>query len=178
MSTVVKNVAGTLLITKGAPESVLSKCEQVEGARGIQPIESVRQIVDTKLAEESGAGYRTIAVAYRNVEPKPSYSVDDEARLTFLGFVTFTDPPKQDARQALDKLKAMGVDVKILTGDNELVAVKICEELGVPVYRRSSRIRINAHDLYRNQNHRGGSDYFRTHNPRTEARHHKGSEDE
>ncbi len=135
MSSIVKNGSGTLLITKGAPESVLSKCDQVETSNGIQSLDSVRQLVDSKLAEEARAGYRTIAVAYRNVEPKPSYSVDDETKLTLLGFVTFTDPPKQDARQALDKLKAMGVDVKILTGDNELVAVKICEELGLQVYR-------------------------------------------
>jgi Mg2+-importing ATPase len=92
-------------------------------------------MLDSKLATQSGAGYRTVAVAYRNVEPKTSYSIDDEAKLTLLGFITFTDPPKRDARQALDKLKAMGVDVKILTGDNELVAVKICEEIGVPVHR-------------------------------------------
>jgi Mg2+-importing ATPase len=69
------------------------------------------------------------------MEPKPSYSIDDETKLILLGFDTFTDPPKQDARQALDKLKAMGVDLKILTGDNELVAVKICEELGLQVHR-------------------------------------------
>jgi len=135
MSAVVKNGSGTLLITKGAPESVLSRCEQAESLKGIQPIEAIRQAVDSKLAEQAGSGYRTIAVAYRNVEPKPSYSVDDETKLTLLGFVTFTDPPKQDARQALDKFKAMGVDVKILTGDNELVAAKICEQLGLRVYR-------------------------------------------
>jgi Mg2+-importing ATPase len=135
MSVVVKNGSDTLLITKGAPESVLSRCEHVESPAGTQPLESVRQMLDSKLATQSGAGYRTVAVAYRNVEPKTSYSIDDEAKLTLLGFITFTDPPKRDARQALDKLKAMGVDVKILTGDNELVAVKICEEIGVPVHR-------------------------------------------
>lgn len=135
MSTVVKNESGTLLITKGAPESVLSKSDNIESRAGIQPLEPVRRSVDSKLAEQSRVGYRTIAVAYRKVETKTSYSVSDENNLTFLGFVTFTDPPKQDARQAMDKFKAMGVDVKILTGDNELVAVKICEELGVPVYR-------------------------------------------
>ncbi len=135
MSSIVKNGSGTLLITKGAPESVLSKCDQVETSTGIQSLDSVRQSVESKLAEQAKAGYRTIAVAYRNMEPKPSYSVDDEAKLTLLGFDTFTDPPKQDARQALDKLKAMGVDLKILTGDNELVAAKICEELGLQVHR-------------------------------------------
>ena len=135
MSSIVKNGSGTLLITKGAPESVLSKCDQVETSTGIQSLDSVRQSVESKLAEQARAGYRTIAVAYRNMEPKPSYSIDDETKLILLGFDTFTDPPKQDARQALDKLKAMGVDLKILTGDNELVAVKICEELGLQVHR-------------------------------------------
>lgn len=94
-----------------------------------EPIDSVLKGIKDKLSELSGVGYRVIAVAYRDVENKASYSVEDEANLTFLGFAVFIDPPKRDAREAIARLKDMGVDVKILTGDNELVAKKICEEL-------------------------------------------------
>jgi Mg2+-importing ATPase len=90
-------------------------------------------LVDTKLAEYSGAGYRSLAVASKTVEAKTSYSIEDESDLTLLGFLVFSDPPKKDARQAIAQLKEMGVNVKILTGDNELVAGKICDELGVSV---------------------------------------------
>ena len=135
MSVVVQTKEGRLLITKGAPESVLTRCEQVVSKTGIEQLDTVKQTIDSKLVEQARAGYRTIALAFRDIEAKTSYSIDDENKLTLLGFITFTDPPKQDAREALDKLKAMGVEVKILTGDNELVAVKVCEDLGLPVYR-------------------------------------------
>jgi Mg2+-importing ATPase len=135
MSTVVRVGQERILITKGAPESVVSRCTHVEMASGKQPISSVPQTIEKRLLEESGAGYRTLAIAYKAVQTKGSYTTEDETDLTLVGFMTFTDPPKVDARHAIEKLKSMGVDVKILTGDNELVAVKICEELGVPVYK-------------------------------------------
>jgi Mg2+-importing ATPase len=135
MSTVVRVGQERILITKGAPESVVSRCTYVEMASGKQPISSVPQTIEKRLLEESGAGYRTLAIAYKAVQTKGSYTTEDETDLTLVGFMTFTDPPKVDARHAIEKLKSMGVDVKILTGDNELVAVKICEELGVPVYK-------------------------------------------
>ncbi len=135
MSAVVRNGSELLLITKGAPESVLSRCQTIDIAEGSEPMDSVREKIDSKLMNQSGSGYRTLAIAYRNVDSKASYTLEDESNLRLLGFLTFTDPPKQDAREALDKLKGLGVDVKILTGDNELVASKICEELDIPVYR-------------------------------------------
>ena len=135
MSVVVQTKLGRLLITKGAPESVLARCEQVEIPTGTEPINQMRGQIEPKLTEQAKDGYRTIALAYRSVETKSSYSVDEENKLTLLGFITFTDPPKEDARKALNKLKLMGVEVKILTGDNELVALKVCQELGLTVYR-------------------------------------------
>lgn len=134
MSTVVNKGSERILITKGAPESVLAKCDSVQLADGIRPVDAFRQEIDAKLTEQSGAGYRTLAIAYKKTEPRSSYSTGDESNLTLLGFLTFTDPPKEDSRQAIEKLKEMGVDVKILTGDNELVAVNICKQIGVPVY--------------------------------------------
>ena len=135
MSVVVRKGTDLILITKGAPESVLPRCRNAELKDESRAIDSIRHVIDTKLAEHSAAGYRTLAVAYRRVESKKFYSAEDEFDLCFVGLLIFVDPQKADARQALDKLKKLGVDVKILTGDNELVAAKICEELSIPVYR-------------------------------------------
>ena len=132
MSVVVKNSGERILITKGAPESVLPKCQYVEAVGHREEFGTFLDPINTKLSDLSAAGYRIIAVAYRNVEDKKSYSTEDESDLTILGFLTFTDPAKEDAHQAITTLKKIGVDVKILTGDNELVARKICEEVKVP----------------------------------------------
>jgi Mg2+-importing ATPase len=136
MSTVVTRGDETVFITKGAPESVLPRCIDAKRDGKKEPIDLFLNEIKNKLSDLSGVGYRTIAVAYRTLgESKDCYSVEDEADLTFLGFVVFIDPPKKDAREAVDKLKKMGVDIKILTGDNELVAKKICEEIQVPIKR-------------------------------------------
>jgi Mg2+-importing ATPase len=138
MSVVVRKDSDLILITKGAPESVLSKCGHSETLGKIQPIGDVLESLRDKFSDLSLQGYRVLAIAYLNVNQKKIYTVEDEENLTFLGFLIFTDPCKQDAHQAIMKLKEMGVDVKILTGDNELVARKICEEVDVPVKKMIS----------------------------------------
>ena len=133
MSVVVKDNGEHVLISKGAPESVFARCTQADLSGKIKPIETVQGAINDKFFNLSKLGYRILAVASRQVEEKKSYSLDDEKDLTLLGFLIFTDPPKKDAREALSRLKDMGVEVKILTGDNELVAKTICDELKVPV---------------------------------------------
>jgi Mg2+-importing ATPase len=132
MSVVVRKDNDFILITKGAPESVLSKCDHSETLGKKEPIRGVLESIRIKFSDLSLQGYRVLAIAYRSIDQKKAYAVEDEANLTFLGLLIFTDPCKQDAHQAIIKLKEMGVDVKILTGDNELVARKICEEVDVP----------------------------------------------
>jgi Mg2+-importing ATPase len=133
MSVVVKDNGEHLLISKGAPESVFARCTQADLSGKIKPIETVQEAINDKFFNLSKLGYRILAVASRQVEEKTSYSLDDEKDLTLLGFLIFTDPPKKDAQEAMNRLKDMGVEVKILTGDNELVAKTICDELKVPV---------------------------------------------
>jgi len=135
MSVVVRKDDELTLITKGAPESVLSKCNYVEIKGKNELITTLLKSINDKFFTLSQNGYRILAIAYRCVDIKNSYSVEDETDLTLLGFLIFTDPPKKDAHQAVTRLKEMGVDIKILTGDNELVARKICDELKVPVKR-------------------------------------------
>ena len=137
MSKIVQQDGQLNIITKGAPESVIPRCDyvSVSGSNGSnhegEPIDHFRKVLEKELTDNSRAGYRTLAVAYRNIESKKTYSVEDENSLTLLGFLVFTDPPKSDARLALDRLRTLGVDIKILTGDNELVAAKICDDLSL-----------------------------------------------
>ena len=72
-----------------------------------------------------------LALAYRDMEPKPAYSKDDERDLVLRGYVAFLDPPKETAEAAIAALQEHGVAVKVLTGDNELVSRKICREVGI-----------------------------------------------
>jgi Mg2+-importing ATPase len=135
MSTVVRNQEQNILISKGAPESIFDKCRYADVSGRIEAITDVKEAIDDKFYKLSELGYRILAVASKSVGVKTSYSVEDEKDLTLLGFLIFTDPPKQDASEAINKLKEMGVTVKILTGDNEVVATTICEDLKIPVKR-------------------------------------------
>ena len=133
MSTVVRKEDEYTLISKGAPESILPKCTLAKADETCPATDSVSKSVADKIASLSAAGYRTLAVACRKIDARSSYSTEDESYLTLLGLLVFTDPPKKDAQESIARLKNMGVDVKILTGDNELVARKICEDINVPV---------------------------------------------
>jgi Mg2+-importing ATPase len=84
----------------------------------------------------SAQGYRVLAVAYRSIPEQAVYRKTDEQDLTLLGFLTFADPPKADVAQVLQALKKDGVQVKIVTGDNELVTHHVCDQVGLA----SSRI--------------------------------------
>jgi Mg2+-importing ATPase len=133
MSVVVRMEGGLMLITKGAPESIIPKCKSVDFIEKNVSISDTIDSINAKFLNLSQQGYRILAIAYRQIEEKKLYSVEDENDLTFLGFLIFTDPPKESAHHSIEKLKQMGVTVKILTGDNELVARKVCEDLKISI---------------------------------------------
>ena len=136
MSVVVRNKRmEDVLICKGAVEEVLSLCNKYETKEGTEPFigkmsKEIEQIV-TGLNRD---GFRVIALAYKvSKDYKKEYSVEDESKLTLLGFMAFLDPPKETSAEAIAKFRQYNVDVKILTGDNELVTRKICKEVDLPV---------------------------------------------
>ncbi len=142
MSVVVKqNEALQILICKGAVEEIASCCTKVVLNGQVQAITPELKVQQESLfAELSSDGFRVIAVAIKeiavaNANPNNHYTVADENNLTLVGYVAFLDPPKDSARPAIAELHALGVKVKILTGDNELVTRKICSEVGVSVKR-------------------------------------------
>ncbi len=124
-----------LLIAKGSPESVFDRCA-VYRARGI--FQEFDAAAKTRARNQyhrlSEDGNRVLAVARKEIKAaKEAYSKEDESGLEFLGFVSFFDPPKSGVKDVLRDLGSIGIEVKIITGDNELVTQKICQETALPV---------------------------------------------
>ena len=121
-----------LLITKGAPESVLTCCTQFEANGQTQALDDAARAKCQKIYEDlSSIGYRVLAVASRLVLQQAAYRVADEKDFVLAGFLAFSDPPLADAAESLEALRRDGVRVKILTGDSELVAQHICTQVGL-----------------------------------------------
>lgn len=138
MSVVVEDTTGlNILICKGAVEEVMSLCTRVEiegKVVGMLPehADKGRQIASGL----NGQGFRVIAVAYKEMPgatDEPTYAIKDESDLILMGFLSFLDPPKDTATQALKQLHDLKVDVKILTGDNEIITAYICKQVGIPI---------------------------------------------
>jgi len=86
-----------------------------------------------------------LAVAYRDFTTRQdSYSRADESGLTLLGYVAFLDPPKPGARRAIEMLQKLGIQIKVLTGDNEHVAGKICREVGIAATEVVTGVQVDA----------------------------------
>ena len=109
------------VIVKGAPELVLARC------RNVPP--NAQSVLDAQF----GRGSRVVAVAKRDATGATTLSAPDEDGLELAGFLTFVDPPKADAAGAIARLYELGVEVKVITGDNDRVAVKVCGDLALPV---------------------------------------------
>ncbi len=133
LSVVVKQNGEPLLICKGAPESVLPVCSKYEIDGQIIPLDDKSHASCKETYQKlSAQGYYTIAVAYRPLLPQQEvYHATDEQDMILLGYLAFFDPPREDAGQALEALRSDGVEVKILTGDNELVTRHICSQVGL-----------------------------------------------
>jgi P-type Mg2+ transporter len=132
VSIVVGHEGERLLITKGAPESVLPVCNAYELDGQHNPLgDDSRSRAEATYRGFCAQGFRMLAVAYSKVPPKDVYHADDEKGLVLAGFLTFSDPPLESAKFALRALRRDGVEVKILTGDNELVTQHICSQVGL-----------------------------------------------
>jgi Mg2+-importing ATPase len=125
-----------LLVVKGAPEEIIELSVDYASAGGERrPLDAAeRQGLMHRFEALSEEGYRVLAVASRTLPPDiATCIVGDEAMMTFAGFALFVDPPKPDAAAAIQALAELGIEVKILTGDNEHVTRHICREIGVAV---------------------------------------------
>lgn len=122
-----------LLITKGAVEEMLRITRLVDRNRQLVPLEDTLRDRALAMAQDlNRQGFRVIAVAYRKFRlGKGSYAVEDESELIWAGVMAFFDPPKESAGPAIRALSEHGVAVKILTGDNDVVTRRICEDVGI-----------------------------------------------
>jgi len=138
MSVVVEDETGlNTLICKGAVDEVLDRCTRVEVKGELIEVLPEFDAKRRKLADDLNAqGFRVIALAYKpmpGAPDEPVYEVKDESDLILLGFMAFLDPPKDTATEALKRLRKLNVEVKVLTGDNEIITTFICKEVGMPV---------------------------------------------
>ncbi|AEB74968.1 magnesium ABC transporter ATPase [Clostridium botulinum] len=136
MSVVVENKRiEHVLVCKGAVEEVLGLCNKYETKEGTEDFNGkMTTKIDNMIKKLNAEGFRVIAVAYKIFDNnKKEYTLQDENELTLLGFLAFLDPPKETSKDAIAKLHKYNVDVKVLTGDNEIVTKKICEEVNLPI---------------------------------------------
>ncbi|CAM5345075.1 Magnesium-transporting ATPase, P-type 1 OS=Stutzerimonas stutzeri OX=316 GN=mgtA PE=3 SV=1 [Stutzerimonas stutzeri] len=119
--------AAPRLICKGALETILQVSQSVQQGDAVLPLSApLRAALGERFATWSAAGYRVLGVAYRWLE-QPNCSTDDEQDLTFAGFLLFFDPPEPGVREELDALRELGVAVKIISGDNRLIAQQVAD---------------------------------------------------
>ena len=121
-----------LLITKGAVESMLAVCLQAEQSDGtLAPIDRVRDAIREQVRALSGQGFRTLGLASRDLGAIDRVSKEHEAEMTFLGLLVFADPPKAGIADTIATLKRLGVSLKMVTGDQGLVAAHVGRQVGL-----------------------------------------------
>jgi P-type Mg2+ transporter len=142
MSVVVRTPEGSdRIISKGAPESIFEKCSSLRLDGELLPMDHPHlEQVKKEYEHLSAEGFRVLALATKDTpsragENSQAYGKGDECSLTLEGYVAFLDPPKESALSAIEALERYGVEVKVITGDNELVARKVCKQVGLAIDR-------------------------------------------
>ena len=137
LSVIVSDGTSKKLITKGAIEEILSVCTTVNYKDTINPITSdIKNNILSISKNLNIQGMRVIGVCQKtDIENISEFSVKDESKMTFLGFIGFLDPPKESAKSAITRLNSYGIRVMVLTGDNEYVTRAICEKVNISTKR-------------------------------------------
>ena len=157
-STLVDDAGGRVLVVKGAPEQVLQKCEGVPDA------------AQATLAGLFSSGRRVVAVASKPAPELTVLTADDECGLVLDGFLVFADEPKAAARDSLAQLAALGIELKVATGDNPKVAEKVCADLGLPSKGTITGAEVDALDDARFDDAARGNTIFARISPEQKAR--------
>lgn len=132
LSILVAHEETSLLVTKGALANVLAVCASADtGAGTIVEIAAVRDRIQQHFEEFSNQGCRTLGVAYKKMGSESRIGKEHEAGMTFLGFLVLFDPPKPNILETILRLKHLGVALKVITGDNHLVAANVSQQMGL-----------------------------------------------
>jgi Mg2+-importing ATPase len=122
-----------LMVTKGALQNVLDVCASVETSKtAIVTITEAQKQIQQRFEELSSKGFRVLGVAYKNIGSEKLISKESEVGMTFLGFLVLFDPAKPKIAETNTELKRLGISLKIVTGDNRLVASNISQQVGFP----------------------------------------------
>lgn len=124
------------LISKGALDNILSICTSFQSADGLHPLDADKRAdIEKRYSEWSEKGFRVLGLATKSAEGHAeAYSYSDENEFTFAGFLLFFDPPKADVEQAITDLAKRGVELKIITGDNQKVALHVARSVNIPLH--------------------------------------------
>jgi Mg2+-importing ATPase len=136
LSVVVANAKGErTLITKGALDNILSVCNDLQSGDGVHPLDAAaRADIEKRFSEYSEKGFRVLGLATKTADGRTaSFTKTDETALTFAGYLLFFDPPKADVAQVIVDLAKRGVQLKIITGDNQKVARHVAEAVKLPL---------------------------------------------
>jgi P-type Mg2+ transporter len=132
LSVVVEHAGSIQVITKGAFEPVLEICTLLKTDSAEQPLDdAAREAVEKCFTDWSAQGFRVLGVAIRTVADQPVYDKSIEHDMVFTGFLLFFDPPKPGVKDTIDDLKKLGVELKIITGDNKLAALHTALAVGL-----------------------------------------------
>ncbi|WP_255350259.1 MULTISPECIES: HAD-IC family P-type ATPase [unclassified Methanosarcina] len=132
LSILISKSEGNLMVTKGALPNILAICSSVEAETG-KPVEisDFKEKIEQQYEEFSEKGFRTLGVAYREMDQQATIEKETEIGMTFLGFLFFFDPPKQGITETIESMKQLGISLKVITGDNRFVAASISREIGL-----------------------------------------------
>ncbi len=132
LSILVQSGGRHLMVTKGALSNVLEVCQTADTAPGqAAPLDPLRAQIQAQYAAFSSQGYRTLGIAYRDLGTEAKIGKSDETQMTFAGFITLFDPLQSNVVQSLQALKDLGVSLKLITGDNALVAATVSKQAGM-----------------------------------------------
>ena len=132
LSVLVAGGSKHLMVTKGALSNILEVCQTAETADGkTAPLDPLRAQIQTQYEAFSGQGYRTLGIAYRDLGTETTIGKDQEKGMTFLGFLTLFDPLQSGIIVSLQSLRDLGVSLKLITGDNALVAATVSKQAGL-----------------------------------------------
>jgi Mg2+-importing ATPase len=131
LSVLVRKDTHDFIVTKGALSNVLDVCTLAQTSSGTVELEKVRARINERFKEFSAKGLRTLGVAYREVGAANSIRKEDEAQMTFVGFLLLFDPLRPDIVETLRRLRKLGISLKFITGDNALVAANVSRQAGL-----------------------------------------------
>ena len=132
LSIVFSHANETIMVTKGALSNITEVCSSAETSEGtVVEFGTVKDQIQKHFEEFSNQGYRTLGIAYKKLSSGSLIKKYDEVDMTFLGFLTLFDPPKENISGTIDDLRKLGVSLKIITGDNHLVAASLSIKMGL-----------------------------------------------